>query len=77
MAEYDLVVRNTTIATTSDVVKGDIGITAGRVVALGERLDNKADGERFGVVDNAAERLNDDIKSKSLGKRPKRSRVLK
>jgi dihydropyrimidinase len=39
MAEYDLVVRNTTIATAADVVKGDIGISAGRVVALGERLD--------------------------------------
>src|SRR5215475_7734474 len=39
MAEYDLVVRNTTIATAADVVKGDIGISGGRVVALGERLD--------------------------------------
>ena len=39
MADYDLVIRNTTIATASDVVKGDIGIFAGRVVALGERLD--------------------------------------
>src|SRR5262244_4200620 len=39
MAEYDLVIRNTTIATAADVVKGDIGVTAGRVVALGERLD--------------------------------------
>ena len=39
MAEYDLVIRNTTIATAADVVKGDIGITGGRVVALGERLD--------------------------------------
>src|SRR5882757_2910038 len=39
MAEYDLVIRNTTIATAADVVKGDIGIVGGRVVALGERLD--------------------------------------
>ena len=39
MAEYDLVIRNTTIATASDVVKGDIGVQGGRVVALGERLD--------------------------------------
>ena len=39
MADYDLVIRNTTIATASDVVKGDIGIAKGRVVALGERLD--------------------------------------
>ena len=36
---YDLVIRNTTIATASDVVKGDIGVLGGRVVALGERLD--------------------------------------
>ena len=28
MADYDLVIRNTTIATASDVVKGDIGIVA-------------------------------------------------
>ena len=34
MAEYDLVIRNTTIATASDIVKGDIGVTGGRVVAL-------------------------------------------
>src|ERR1043165_1300264 len=39
MADYDLVIRNTTIATAADVVKGDIGVSAGRVVALGERLD--------------------------------------
>src|SRR5215211_2250157 len=39
MAEYDLVIRNTTIATAADVVKGDIGISGGRVVALSERLD--------------------------------------
>ena len=39
MAEHDLVIRNTTIATAADVVKGDIGISTGRVVALGERLD--------------------------------------
>ncbi len=39
MADYETVIRNTTIATAADVVKGDIGITGGRVVALGERLD--------------------------------------
>ena len=39
MTDYDLVIRNTTIATASDVVKGDIGIVRGRVVALGEKLD--------------------------------------
>ena len=30
MAEYDLVIRNTTIATAAYVVNGDIGISAGR-----------------------------------------------
>jgi len=39
MADYETVIRNTTIATASDVVKGDIGIVRGRVVALGEHLD--------------------------------------
>ena len=34
MAEYDLVIRNTTIATASDVVKGDIGVLGGRVVGI-------------------------------------------
>ena len=36
MAEYDLVIRNTTIATAADVVKGDIGISPAR---LGQRLE--------------------------------------
>ena len=35
-----------------------------------------ADGERFGVVDNPAARLTDDIISKSLSKKLKRNRVL-
>ncbi len=35
MADYDLVIRNTTIATAADVVKGDSGVVGGRVVALG------------------------------------------
>jgi len=39
MADYDLVIRNSTIATAADVVRGDIGISSGRVIALGERLD--------------------------------------
>ena len=53
MAEYDLVIRNTTIATASDVVKGDIGIVGGRVVALGERLDKgrREIGDALGQLD--------------------------
>ena len=51
MADYDLVIRNTTIATASDVVKGDIGIVGGRVVALGERLDKgKKEIDATGLV---------------------------
>ena len=56
MAEYDLVIRNTTIATASDVVKGDIGIVGGRVVALGERLDKGQQGDRRHRPDRRAGR---------------------
>ena len=51
MAEYDLVIRNTTIATAADVVKGNIGIVAGRVVALGERPDkSKKEIDATGLI---------------------------
>src|ERR1700753_4174134 len=39
MADYETVISNATIAPAAEVVRGDIGITGGRVVALGERLD--------------------------------------
>jgi urease alpha subunit len=55
MAEYDLVIRNTTIATAADVVNGDIGISAGRVVALGERLDKgKKEIDATGLIGKLA-----------------------
>ncbi len=38
MPEFDLVIRNGTIATASDVFPGDIGIVGGQVVALGRGL---------------------------------------
>jgi dihydropyrimidinase len=38
MAEYDLVIRGGTVATAADVVRSDVGVAGGRVVALGERL---------------------------------------
>ena len=47
MAEYDLVIRNTTIATASDVVKGDIGVVrrpgggAGRAAGQGPQGDRR------------------------------------
>jgi dihydropyrimidinase len=39
MAEFDLVVRNGTVATSSDVVRCDVGIRGGIVTALADRLD--------------------------------------
>ena len=38
MASYDLVLRHGTVATAADVFTCDIGVTDGRIVALGERL---------------------------------------
>src|SRR4030095_16005127 len=38
MAEYDLVVRNGTLATASDVFRADIGVVAGRIATLGANL---------------------------------------
>lgn len=38
MPEHDLVIRNGTVATASDVFAADIGISGGRVVALAKRL---------------------------------------
>ncbi|MBI3710236.1 MAG: dihydropyrimidinase [Proteobacteria bacterium] len=38
MADYDLVIRNGTMATAADAVRADIGIKQGRIVALGASL---------------------------------------
>ena len=38
MARYELVLRNATLATAGEVVKADIGVSEGRIVALGENL---------------------------------------
>ena len=38
MPAYDLVIRNGTVATASDVFAADVGITGGQVVALGRHL---------------------------------------
>jgi dihydropyrimidinase len=38
MAEYDMVVRNGTLSTASDVFRADIGIAEGRIATIGERL---------------------------------------
>jgi dihydropyrimidinase len=42
MAEYDLVVRNGTVATAADVYRADIGIAGGRITAIAERLPKVA-----------------------------------
>ena len=38
MAEYDLVVRNGTVATASDVFRADIGMIDGRIATIGAKL---------------------------------------
>ena len=38
MARYELVLRNGTLATAGEVVKADVGVREGRIVALGEEL---------------------------------------
>src|SRR5438128_8291123 len=38
MAEYDLVVRNGTLATASDVFRADIGVVDGRIVTIGAKV---------------------------------------
>jgi len=38
MAEYDMVVRNGTLSTASDVFRADIGIIDGRIATIGARL---------------------------------------
>ena len=38
MADYDLVVRNGTVTTASDVFRADIGVIDGRIATIGARL---------------------------------------
>ncbi|MBI3708754.1 MAG: dihydropyrimidinase [Proteobacteria bacterium] len=44
MAEFDIVIKGGTIATAADIMRCDIGISGGRIAALGEGLDA---GARF------------------------------
>jgi dihydropyrimidinase len=50
MAEYDLVVRGGTVVTGSDTVRADIGIRAGRIAAIGERLEGAASLDAGGLL---------------------------
>ena len=38
MADYDLVIRNGTLATASDVFRADIGVIEGRIATIGAKL---------------------------------------
>jgi dihydropyrimidinase len=38
MAEFDLVIRNGTVATAADVTRADVGMAGGRIAALGTGL---------------------------------------
>jgi dihydropyrimidinase len=42
MADYDLAIRGGTITTASDTFRGDIGVRAGRIVAVADRIDGAA-----------------------------------
>ena len=53
MADYDLVARNGTVATASDVFRADIGVGDGRIATIGRaRLSAELDASGLpGVVD--------------------------
>jgi dihydropyrimidinase len=42
MPDYDLVIRNGTVATAADVYRADIGVVGGRIVAIAEKLPEGA-----------------------------------
>jgi dihydropyrimidinase len=42
MADYDLAIRGGTITTASDTFRGDIGVRAGRIVAIADRVQGAA-----------------------------------
>jgi dihydropyrimidinase len=50
MADHDLVVRGGTVVTGSDTVRADVGIRAGRIVAVGERLEGAASLDAGGLL---------------------------
>jgi len=44
MSNFDLVIRNGTVATAADTFQADVGVKEGRIVALGENLDQNGNG---------------------------------
>ncbi len=44
MSNFDLVIRNGTVATAADTFQADVGVKDGRIVALGENLDQNGNG---------------------------------
>ncbi len=43
MTEFDLIIRNGTVATAADVFRSDVGIRNGRIAALADRLEGGAE----------------------------------
>ena len=39
MADYDLVIRGGTVVTAADTYRADVGVRAGRIAAIGEKLE--------------------------------------
>jgi dihydropyrimidinase len=50
MSDFDLVIRNGTVATAADVSRCDVGIKAGKIAALAERLSGGAEIDAGGKL---------------------------
>lgn len=50
MVDYDVVVRGGTVVTATDAFRADIGISGGRIAAIGERLDGTARIDADGLM---------------------------
>src|SRR5215831_10705258 len=50
MADFDLVIRNGTVATAADVSRCDVGIKDGRIAALAERLAGGREIDASGLL---------------------------
>jgi dihydropyrimidinase len=50
MQKLDLVIKNGTVATSADIISCDIGITGGRVIALGENLEGESEIDASGKI---------------------------